>query len=219
MADYTVYKKYPYLFCFIVSAVLLFAAFFNLHSAETSGDYIQTVGEIKNIESHKKHLRGRVRIEYDYDVIWEMDGQTFEKHFEGDWGRTPVEGPVDIWVSPDQTQVHFSSAEEIKKEAPIEIAIGVIAGIIGAALWKKQHRRRKYMSKAERMDRLENLQIGSSIGFFAFLTGAGFIGYDIYKEYQEVMTVNSVATGMMLVATVGMLSCIGIFVYATRKLK
>lgn len=219
MSDYTVYKKYPYLFCFIISGVLLFAAFFNLHSAETSGDYIQTAGEIKNIESHKKHLRGRVRIEYDYDVIWEMNGQTFEKHFEGDWGRTPVEGPVDIWVSPDQTQVHFSSAEEIKKETPIEIAIGVIAGIVGIVLWKRQHRRRKYMSKAERMDRLENLQIGSGIMFVCFLSMAGFVGYDMYKEYQEVITVNSVATGMMLVANVGMLSCIGIFGYATRKLK
>ena len=132
------------------------------------------MGEIKNIESHKKHLRGRVRIEYDYDVIWEMDGQTFEKHFEGDWGRTPVPGPVDIWVSPDNTNIHFSSAEEIKKEVPIEIAIGVIAG---------------------------------------------FIGYDIYKEYQELMTRSSSSTGMMLAAVFGMLSCIGIFGYATRKMK
>lgn len=219
MADYTVFKRYPYLLCFIISGVLLFAAFFNLHSAETSGDYIQTVGEIKNIESHKKHLRGRVRIEYDYDVIWEMDGQTFEKHFEGDWGRTPVPGPVDIWVSPDNTNIHFSSAEKIKKEAPIEIAIGVIAGIIGVALWKKQHRRRKYISKAERMDQLENLQIGSGIMFVCFLSMAGFVGYDMYKEYQELMTRSSSSTGMMLAAVFGMLSCIGIFGYATRKMK
>ncbi len=219
MADWTVYKKYPYVFCFIVSGVLLFASFFNLHSAQISKDYIQTVGEVKNVESHKKHLRGRERIEYDYDVTWEMDGQIYEKHFEGDWGNTPVEGPVDIWVSPDQTKVHFSSAEEIKKEAPIEIAIGVIAGIVGAALWKKQHRRRKYMSKAERMDQLENLQIGSGIMFVCFLSMAGFVGYDMYKEYQEMMAVNSVTTGIMLAAAVGMLICIGIFVYASKKVQ
>ena len=218
MRDWTVLKKYPYVLCFIISGVLLFASFFNLHSAQLSEDYIQTIGEVSNMEEHRRLVRGRYRTEYDFDVIWESDRQTYKKHFEGQLSARE-EGPIDIWVSPDQTKVRFSSAEEIKKEAPIEIAIGVIAGIVGIALWRKQHRRRKYMSKAERMDQLENLQIGSGIGFFAFLTGAGFIGYDLYKEYQEMMSFEPLTLDIMIVAVIGMLVCIGIFVYASKKVQ
>ncbi len=218
MRNWTFYKDNPHILCFIVSIVFLLAAFFHLHSAQLSQDYIQTVGEVENVESHKKHLRGRVRTEYDFDVTWEMNGRLYEKRFEGQLDYRP-EGPVDIWVSPDNTEVCFSSAEDIQKEIPGNFLIAIIAGILGIILRKKKSNKRRYISKAERIDRLENLQIESGIGFFAFLTGVGFIGYDLYKDYQTLMIFNPIMVDLMIVAGVGALICIGIFVYACIKLK
>ena len=142
-SDVTFIKDCPHVICFIVSAVFILAALYNLHSAGLSEDYIKTTGEIVNVEEDEKRVqRGRLRIEYDFDVCWEMDGEMYEKHFEDQLDYRP-EGPVDIWVSPDGTQVRFSSSEEVYKEAPLDIVIGVAAGILGFMLLKRKNRKRK----------------------------------------------------------------------------
>lgn len=75
-------KENPHVICIIVSIVLLIASLLNLHSAGFSEDYIQTTGEITNVEEESKLVRGTRRYEYDFDVFWEMDGRMYEKHFD-----------------------------------------------------------------------------------------------------------------------------------------
>ena len=206
-------RSYPHVMCFIISGVCLLAALFNLHSAGLSEDYIPTTGEISNVvEDEKRVQRGRIRMEYDFDVSWEMDGQAYEKHFEDQLDYRP-EGPVDIWVSPDGEQVRFSSSEEIYREEPVTIIIGVIAGVLGFVILKRNNRKRKYVSKAEMMDRLENRKIYSVIAFFVFTIMAGFFGYEMYKEY------NPLYVDVMIACAVGMIACAGIFIHAHIKMK
>ena len=206
-------KEYPHVACFIVSGLLLFFALFNLHSAGLSEDYIPTTGEISNVvEDEKRVQRGRLRMEYDFDVSWEMDGESYGKHFEDQLDYRP-EGPTDIWVSPDGQHVRFSSSEEIYKEAPVEIAIAVVVGILGFVFLKRKNRKRKYESKAEKMDRLENRKIYSVIVFFVFAIMTGFFGYEIYKEY------NPLYVDVIIGCAVGMLACVGIFIHAHIKMK
>lgn len=207
------YKEYPHVLCFIVSGVFLFAAMFNLHSAELSEDYIPAIGEISNVEEDEKRVqRGRERMEYDFDVSWEMDGQTYEKHFEDQMDYRP-EGPVNIWVSPDGQQVRFSSSEDVYKETPGTIAVAVIAGILGVAILKTKNKTRKYESKAEKMDRLENRKIYSVMAFLVFAVLAGFFGYDMYKEH------NPFDMDVIIASVIGMMVCVGIFVHAHIKMK
>lgn len=137
------YEEYPHVFCFIVSAVFILASLYNLHSADLSKDYLPVTGEISNVEEDAKRVqRGRLRMEYDFDVSWEMNGETYEKHFEDQLDYRP-EGPVDIWVSPNGENVHFSSSEEVYKEEPLWIAVGVAAGILGVVLLKRKNGKRK----------------------------------------------------------------------------
>ena len=212
-SDITFIKECPHVICFIVSAVFILAALYNLHSAGLSEDYIKTTGEIVNVEEDEKRVqRGRLRMEYDFDVCWEMDGEMYEKHFEDQLDYRP-EGPVDIWVSPDGKQVRFSSAEEVYKETPGTIAIAVVAGILGFVFLKSNNKKRKYESKAERMDRLENRKIYSVLVFLVFAVLAGFFGYDMYKEN------NSLYSGVIIVCAVGMVACIGTFIHAHVKMK
>lgn len=211
-------QENPHVLCIIISIVFLLTTLLNLHSAGLSEDYIQTTGEITNVEEDSKLVHGTRRIYYDFDVSWEMEGQYYEKHFDDQMDYKP-EGEIDIWVSPDNTKVRFSSSEEIYESAPLHLGIGVGVGLLGFILWKIKNRKRKYMSKAERTDRLENLQIGSGIGFFCFLTGAGFIGYDMYKEYRDFMAFQPLTVDLMIIVGVGMLICAGLFVYAYLKLK
>ena len=207
------WKEYPHVACFIVSGVFLLFALINLHSAGLSEDYLQTTGEISNVtEDEKRVQRGRLRMEYDFDVSWEMDGQAYEKHFEDQLDYRP-EGPVDIWVSPDGQQVRFSSGEDIYKETPGTIAIAVVAGILGFVFLNRKNRKRKYESKAERMDRLENRKIYSVIVFFVFAIMAGFFGYEIYKEY------NPLYVDVMIACAVGMVTCVAVFIHAHIKMK
>lgn len=214
--DWAYFIKNPHLICFILSAVLLLTTFLNLHSAGLSEDYIQTTGEITNVEEDMKIVHGTRRTYYDFDVSWEMDGQTYEKHFDDQFDYQP-EGSVDIWVSPDYSEVRFASGREVYESSTLNLVIGVISGILGFVLLKRKNGKRRYVSKAEKMDRLENLQIGSGLGFFCFVTGGCFIGYDMYKEYHELMKVNPLTVDLMVIVGAGMLICAGLFVYATAK--
>lgn len=206
-------KEYPHVMCFIISGVFLFFALFNLHSAGLSEDYISTTGEISNVEEDEKRVqRGRIRMEYDFDVSWEMDGQTYEKHFEDQLDYRP-EGPVDIWVSPDGQQVQFSSGEEIYKETPATIAIAVVAGILGFVFLKRKNKKRRYESKAEKMDRLENRKIYSVLVFLVFAIMAGFFGYETYHDY------NPLVVDVIIACVIGMVVCVGVFMHAHIKMK
>lgn len=211
-------RKYPHVMCFILSGVLLLVSLINFHSASLSGDYIPTTGEITNVKKDSKYVHGTRRYEYDFDVSWEMDGQTYEKHFEDQLEYRP-EGLVDVWVSPDNQKMRFSSSEEVYKELPLSIAGGVVAGVLGFILLKRKNKKRKYISKAERIDQLESRKIGSVLAFFCFVLFGGFFGYDIYKEYQETFTYNAMYVDMVMVSIVGMLVCVGLFIHAHVKLK
>lgn len=213
MREWSLFKDYPHVMCFIISGVLLFFALFNLHSAGLSKDYISVVGEISNVQEDEKRVqRGRLRTEYDFDVTWEMDGQLCEKHFENQLDYRP-EGPMDIWVSPDGQQVHFSSGEEIYKEAPLTIGIAVITGILGFVFMKRKNKKRKYESKLERMDRLENRKIYSALTFFVFAILTGFFGYETYQEY------NPLVVDVIIACVIGMGVCVGIFIHAHTKMR
>ncbi len=212
-SHYEFYGQYPHVLCFIVSAVLLLAALYNIHSAGLSEDYIPVSGEISNVEEDAKRVqRGRLRMEYDFDVSWEMDGETYAKHFEDQLDYRP-EGPIDIWVSPDGEHVRFKSSEDVYKEEPVMIAIGVVAGILGVVLLKKKNKKRKYMSKADRMDQLENRKIYSVLAFLVFAVMAGFFGYDVYKEY------NPLTIDVIITCAVGMLVSVAVFIHAHIKMK
>jgi len=207
------WKEYPYVACFIISGVLLFFALINLHSAGLSEDYLPVIGEISNVEEDEKRVQhGRLRKEYDFDVSWEMEGQVYEKHFEDQLGYRS-EGPVYIWVSPDGQQVRFSSSEDVYKETPLTLAVALVAGILGFVFLKEKNRKRRYVSKAERMDQLENRKIYSVIAFFAFVIMAGFFGYEEYKEY------NPLYVDVMIACAVGMVTCVAVFIHAHIKMK
>lgn len=213
MSDGDFFKDYPHVMCFIISGILLFFALYNLHSAGLSEDYISVVGEISNVQEDEKRVqRGRLRMEYDFDVTWEMDGQTYEKHFEDQLDYRP-EGPADIWVSPDGRHVRFSSSEEIYKETPITMAIALIAGVLGFVFLKRKNKKRKYKSKLERMERLENRKIYSVLAFLLFAVLTGFFGYDMYKNY------NPLNMDIIMACAVGMVVCVGIFIHAHIKMK
>lgn len=69
------------------------------------------------------------------------------------------------------------------------------------------------MSKAERMDRLENRKIYSVIAFFVFAIMAGFFGYENYHEY------NPLIVDVIIACVIGMIACVGIFIHAHIKMK
>ena len=208
-------KKYRHIMCFVLSGVLLFASLINYHSASLSEDFIQTTGEITNVKKGTKYVHGTRRYEYDFDVFWEMDGQTYKKHYDDQLDYHP-EGVVEIWVSSDNQYVRFSSSEEVYRELPLDIAGGVAAGILGFILLK---RKRKYISKAERTEKLEDRRIYSVLAFLIFASIGGFFGYDIYKEYQKTLIYNVLYADIVVVSIVGMLVCVGLFMHAHVKLK
>lgn len=52
-----------------------------------------------------------------------------------------------------------------------------------------------------------------------FVAGAGFIGYDMYKEYREALAFQPLMVDMMIVVGIGMAICVGLFFYACIKQK
>lgn len=216
--DWSILKENPHVLCFIISITLFVVTLLNLHSAGLSEDYIQTTGEIINVEEDSKLVHGTRRSYYDFDVSWEMEGQVYEKHFDDQMDYKP-EGEIDIWVSPDNQNVRFSSSEEVYNESPLYLVIGAAFAVLGFVLLRRKNGKKKYVSKAERVEQLENRKIYSVLAFLCFAAMAGFFGFDIYKEYQATLAYNSLYADVVIVSIIGMLVCIGLFIHAHVKLK
>lgn len=69
MRDVRIFFRYPYLIFFIIAGVSLFVGLVNFHSSITVKDYIETEGEICNLESKQVLWHQHYVIRYDMRTL------------------------------------------------------------------------------------------------------------------------------------------------------
>lgn len=126
-------KEAPHVFCFAIMATCLIAGYCNLRSSIESKNYVETIGEVCNLEEREVMRHQRYETRYDYDVVWYVDGEEYVEHLDGQTDY-PGEGEITLWVSPDGKDFRFSTSEEIGKDVPLDFLVAVISGILGLIL-------------------------------------------------------------------------------------
>ncbi len=129
-------RKYLYIVLWIIAGVLFFAATYNLWSSYHSQNFILQHGHIECVDTHTRIKKyGSVK-EYDYIITWEDEEGVHEHEYNNQIDFYP-DGDIDIWVSPDRTEVHLSSSEGIREDVPLFYGVGFVALILGILVWKR----------------------------------------------------------------------------------
>lgn len=178
-----IYREHPSLLCFIIAGSLLFCGIINLQSSVITQNYIETTGVISDIEVSKVLRHGRYETRYDYDVTWYTDGEEYSQHLTKQV-ELPEEGMITLWVSSNNRNFRFSESDEIAKEGYIFILIAFPVGGLGIFLYVIRKKKRQD-SRAERMERLENIRIYAILMFVFSLFGVGIAIACSYSEYQN----------------------------------
>lgn len=135
----------PHWVCFIISGIFLFAGIYNYQSSGKVKDYIETVGEVRNVEEIFVYRHHQKVARYNFEVVWYIDGEEYVKLFE-EQVESRKEGETTIWVSADNNKVTFSDSLNIAEEVPKDIAISLVSFVAGCIILyvrKKGHRRKE----------------------------------------------------------------------------
>ncbi len=128
--------KYPYIVLWIIAGISFFAATYNLWSSYHSQNFILQHGHIECEKTHTRLRKSGSVKEYDYRITWEDEEGTHEHKYTNQVDFHP-DGDLDIWVSPDKTEVHLSSSEGIRADVPLFYGISIVAFILGILVWKR----------------------------------------------------------------------------------
>ena len=183
MRDVRIFFRYPYLIFFIIAGVSLFVGLVNFHSSITVKDYIETEGEICNLESKQVLWHQHYVTRYDYDIVWYEGTKKHTKHLE-EQVNPEEEGARTIWVRPDNKNAILSNSVDIREEVPLNLLAGIVSGAIGFVLWNRQRSRRRE-TRAQRIERLEDTKMYSIMVIILSVIAMvmfGIIGYEDYKS-------------------------------------
>lgn len=207
----------PHWVFFIFSGVLLFAGIVNYQSSIIVKDYIETQGEIRNVEKVSVLWHQQYVTRYNFEVVWYSDGEEYVKHFEEQFDLQE-EGPITIWVSPDNQKVVLHDSQNISKDIFWDFILGGLAGIVGLIILIVQQRSRKE-TRQERMERLENRQINSILFFIICLLLGITFGIFVYKDYKKYGYINPFMFDVVILSVVLAILCITIFFVTRAQLK
>ncbi len=208
--------KKPYRFLFCVFGLFLFFGLISLHSSFLVKDYIQTTGEICNVEQVRVLWHQQYVMRYNYDLIWYDNGTQYEKHIDEQMD-CPEEGEVTIWVRPDNRDAALYNSVEIKGYVGLYLGISLLAGVVGLVLFIRHITNRKE-TREEREERLENTEIGSMLLFILCLIGIAIQGIYAYMDYRKELYVNPVWFDFSIACGIIAIICLILFFRAKRQL-
>lgn len=133
----------PHWICFIIAGVFLYAGIFNYQSSGKVDDYIQTVGEVRNLEKVSAYRHHQKVTRYNFEVVWYLDGEEHVMLFE-EQVEPKQEGETTIWVRADNKRVAFSDSLDIAGEVPKDITISIMSFIAGMIIMYIRKNRRKH---------------------------------------------------------------------------
>lgn len=124
----------PFRILFVISGLTLFFGLSVLHSCYEAKDYLESTGEICNVEQVRVLRRQQYVTRYNYDLVWYGEGELHKKHFNEEIDYRE-EGEVTIWVRPDNRHVLFAGPAEMKANAPIYLTVSLLTGILAFVLY------------------------------------------------------------------------------------
>lgn len=207
----------PYRICFLVAGVFLFLALTFFHSSVVVKDYVETSGEISDVEEVSVYWHQRYVTRYNYRLTWKADGQEYEKYFK-EQIDFPQEGEVAIWVRPDNRDAVFSNAIEVNESAYNYLGIGLAAGLLGMLLWfiwKLGHP----ISRQEQEEHLEDTELYSVLVFLLCIIGIAIQLGMSYADYKKGEYINPVMYDFSIACGVIAVICVILFIRAKIKLK
>ncbi len=209
--------KKPYRFCFVLAGLFLFFAGTSFHSSVLIKDYIETTGEVCNLEETTEIRQGNRELRYNYDLIWYADGEEYEKHFEKQLDARE-EGEVTIWVRPDNKDAVFSNSTENYDAAYKFLGIAILAGLAGLLFYGIE-RSNRYESQSQIIERLEDTKLYSIIAFVLCLIGMTMPFILEYPAFKSGEYINPILFDFSVACGVLAVGCLILFFNAKRKLK
>lgn len=217
MRNLDVFIKHPYLILFIISGVCLLAAMMNSHTSVETKDYREMEGYICNVEEGQELWHGRYVTRYSYDIVWYDDGQEYSRHLDGQISAGE-EGPVTIWVHPENLDAVLGSSEAVGENVHIDLLISIVTAIIGYILFKVKFNEKR-MSRFELEDYLFSVRIYSMLTVVLAIIGAVMLVVMNYNDMKDGEYVRAAMYAPLLLC--GGIVIIGLFQFfkAGRKMK
>lgn len=208
--------KKPYRLCFMLSVLFLFLSGTSFHSSILLKDYIETTGEVYNLEETSELRHGNREIRYNFDLVWYEDGEEYCKHFEKQFDARE-EGMATIWVRPDNRDAVFSNSEENYDAAYRYLGIGLFAGAVGFVFYfiEKSNRRESY---SQAMERLEDTRLYSILAFIFSLIGAAIPFFMEFSAIKNGEYVNPILFDFSIACGIIAIGCLALFFHAGKQL-
>lgn len=207
----------PYRLCFVLAGLFLFFAGTSFHSSVLIRDYIETTGEVTNLEETTELRQGTKELRYNYDLTWYEDGEVYEKHFEKQLDARE-EGEVTIWVRPDNRDAVFSNSAENYDVAYRFLGIAIVAGLAGMLFYGIE-RSNRYESRSQTIERLEDTKLYSILVFILSLIGVAMPFILEYQEFKNGEYVNPVLVDFSIACGILAVGCLIVIFLTKRKLK
>ena len=183
MRDVRIFFRYPQLLFIIVAGVSLFAGLVNFHSSIAVKDYIETEGEICNVESKQVLWHQHYVTRYDYDIVWYDNSKKYTKHLE-DQVDPEEEGVRTIWVRPDNKSAILRNSVDFGQDVPLYLLVGLVSGAIGFFICKVRSNKRRE-TRAQRIERLEDTKMYSIMVIILTVIAMGMFGIMGYEDYKN----------------------------------
>jgi hypothetical protein len=216
-SGFAVLLKKPHRICFLIAGVFLFLAMTSFHSSMTIKDYVETTGEVSEVEEVSVYWHRSYVTRYNYLLTWTKDGEEYEKYFD-EQVDPREEGEVTVWVRPDNRDAVFANGVEAGESAYQYLGIGLAAGFIGLLLmfiWNAGNR----MSRQLEEEHLENTRLYSGLVFIVCIIGIIIQLCMSYKDYRSGEYVNPVMYDFSIACGVIAAICMVLFLRAGKKLK
>ncbi|MDD6291148.1 MAG: hypothetical protein PUA77_05075, partial [Lachnospiraceae bacterium] len=132
--------QYPQALFYMIAGLCLYVALVNYHSSIAVADYIETEGEICNLESEQVLWHQQYVASYDYDIVWYDDGEKYTKHLD-EQVNSRDEGPCTIWVRPDNKDALLGNSTDMREDVPIYILVALASGVIAYFICKMRQKK------------------------------------------------------------------------------
>ena len=183
MRDVRIFFRYPQLLFIIVAGVSLFAGLVNFHSSIAVKDYIETEGEICNVESKQVLWHQHYVTRYDYDIVWYDNSEKHTRHLE-EQVDPEEEGVRTIWVRPDNKNAILSNSVDFGQDVPLYLLLGLVSGAVGFFICKVRSNKRRE-TRAQRIERLEDTKMYSIMVIILTVIALGMFGIMGYEDYKN----------------------------------
>ena len=183
MRDVRIFFRHPQLLFFIVAGVRLFAGLVNFHSSIAVKDYIETEGEICNVESKQVLWHQHYVTRYDYDIVWYDNSEKHTRHLE-EQVDPEEEGVRTIWVRPDNKNAILNNSVDFGQDVPLYLLVGLVSGAIGFFICKVRSNKRRE-TRAQRIERLEDTKMYSIMVIILTVIAMGMFGIMGYEDYKN----------------------------------